>query len=158
MSDHIHYRAGYKYQLRGGYSVRVVELADPAREPIMTDWIELWPDGTMAISPGYAWDGASGPTYDSKDSMRASLIHDALYQLMRMGLVSRHLRRVADDVFYRVCLEDGMMTVRAWGWYQMVRIFADPATDPALETPDQCAPSDCGGMPHAPPPSPIRAP
>jgi hypothetical protein len=139
----IRYGAGYAYQLRAGYRVLLPELADLTRAAQFTTWLELWPDGTLVISPGYAWDGASGPTYDSKSSMRASLVHDALYQLMRLGLLSQSFRRAADEIFHRMCKEDGMLTPRAWLWYQVVRIFAKPATDPAAESPDQTAGCGC---------------
>ena len=39
--------------------------------------------GCLQIAAGYAWDGASGPTIDTRNSMIASLVHDALYQLIR---------------------------------------------------------------------------
>jgi Protein of unknown function (DUF1353) len=144
MADCIRYAAGYKYQLRAAYATVLPELADPTRIPIVTDWIELDPDGTLRIRPGYAWDGASGPTYDSKSSMRASLVHDALYQLMRMDLLDRAAHRApADWIFRRICKEDGMWSPRQWAWYHLVRIFADPAADPANLSPDKFAPSAC---------------
>jgi hypothetical protein len=139
----IRYAAGYKYQLRAGYRVVIPELADPTRPAIFTTWLELWPDGTMVFTPGYAWDGASGPTYDSKSSMRPSLPHDGGYQLIRMGLLDAKWRAALDSAFYRMCREDGMLAPRAWLWYQAVRIFAKPATDPAAESPDETAGCGC---------------
>jgi hypothetical protein len=136
----IRYAAGYKYQLRAGHSILLPELADPKRAPIVTEWIELDPDGTMRFRPGYCWDGASGPTFDSKSSMRASLYHDGGYQLMRMGLLSLACRVILDIIFRRVCLEDGMWSLRAAAWYHLVRIFASPAADPANLSPDEWAP------------------
>jgi len=44
--------------------------------------------GTLAISAGYSWDGPSGPTIDTKTFMRGSLIHDAIYQLIREGALT----------------------------------------------------------------------
>lgn len=139
----IRYADGYKYQLRAAYAVLLPELADLARAPIVTDWIELDPDGTLRIRAGYAWDGASGPTYDSKSSMRPSLVHDALFQLMRMRLLALACREIADLIFKRLCLADGMWSVRAQLWYHAVRIFGEPGADPANVSPDQCAPKDC---------------
>jgi hypothetical protein len=139
----IRYADGYKYQLRAAYAVLLPELADPARAAIVTDWIELDPDGTMRFRPGYAWDGASGPTLDTRDTMRGSLVHDGGYQLMRLGLLDHTKHRAPfDRAFHRICLEDGMWGPRAWAWYHMVRIFADPAADPAKARPDQSAPTD----------------
>ncbi len=138
----VHFAAGYKYQLRAPYACLFPELADPTRAPISTDWIELDPDGTLRIRAGYAWDGASGPTYDSKSSMRPSLGHDANYQLIRMGLLDSKWREAADKAFHRQCKEDGMWSIRAQLWYQAVRYFASPAADPASVSPDQHAPTD----------------
>ncbi|MFA7287337.1 MAG: DUF1353 domain-containing protein [Melioribacteraceae bacterium] len=78
----------------------------------------------LIIEAGYAWDGPSGPTWDSKSSMRASLIHDALYQLMRIGILPEKCREQADDVLYDICIEDGMFKPRAWIWYKAVRLMA----------------------------------
>jgi hypothetical protein len=139
----IRYAAGYKYQLRAGYCVLLPELADPGRVPIVTDWLELDPDGTLRIRPGYAWDGPSGPTIDTPSFMRGSLGHDALYQLMREGHLSHACRAPADQVLRRICKEDGMWGPRRWWVYHGVRIFADPAADPASISPDQTAGCGC---------------
>jgi hypothetical protein len=155
MSRCIQYAEGYKYQLRACYAVRLPELADPARAVIATEWLELLPDGTLRILAGYAWDGASGPTYDSKSSMRPSLVHDALYQLIRHGLLPQVLRGVADRIFHRLCKEDGMWRARAWAWYHLVRIFAKPATDPAAESPDVSAGCGCQITPQEMPPEAV---
>ena len=104
-------------------------------------------DGHLTIFAGYAWDGASGPTYDSKSSMRASLVHDAGYQLIRLGMLPHDTRKQWDELFHRICVEDGMWKPRAWLWFNAVRGFADPATDPASEAPDECAPCDCKACP-----------
>ncbi|MBI3150100.1 MAG: hypothetical protein HYZ17_16470 [Betaproteobacteria bacterium] len=138
----IHYRGGYKYQLRAAYACVLPELADATRAPIVTDWIELDPDGTLRLRPGYACDGASGPTYDSKSSMRGAFTHDAGYQLIRMGLLPMSLRPAIDRAFRRICKEDGMWSARAALWYHAVRIFASPAADPARERADLHAPTD----------------
>lgn len=139
----IHYSSGYKYQLRASYAVLLPEIAHAEREPVTTDWLELDPDGTLRVRAGYAWDGASGPTIDTKSSMRASLLHDACYQLIRKGLLDHSFRPVVDRMFRRICKEDGMWSVRAQLWYLGVRIFADPATDPASEAPDESAGCGC---------------
>jgi hypothetical protein len=139
----IRFARGYKYQLRAGHSAVLPELADPQRKPINTGWLELDPDGTLRVFAGYAWDGASGPTYDSRSSMRPSLYHDIGYQLIRLGLLPHSMRAAIDSMFRRVCKEDGMWSIRAQLWYQAVRIFADPATDPAAESPDETAGCGC---------------
>ena len=68
-----------------------------------TPFIELT-GGRIIIKKGYAWDGASGPTIDTKSSMRASLVHDALYQLIRLKLLPFSYKAIADKNFYNICL------------------------------------------------------
>lgn len=120
----IKYKDGYKYQLVETYSVRVA--IRPAAH-VRHDFISLSPLGFLSIRKGYAWDGPSGPTIDTKNFMRGSLVHDALYQLIREGLLPLSEREQADAELRRICLEDGMSGVRAWWVYQGVRIFGDTA-------------------------------
>ena len=96
----IYYKSGFKYQLDRHY---VHQLKLNPNVVIDTKYISIDKNGLLIILEGYAWDGASGPTYDSKNSMRASLVHDALYQLMRMGLLVSGYRDEADNEFYDMC-------------------------------------------------------
>ncbi len=123
------YARGYKYQTRAAFTILLPEMAGAVAAPVSTDWLELDPEGWLRIRAGYAWDGASGPTWDSKSSMRGSCVHDSLYQLMRLGLLNREWREVVDLVFWRICEDDGMLPPRAWAWYHAVRIFADPVVE-----------------------------
>jgi hypothetical protein len=139
----IRYSDGYRYQLRAPYAVLLPEMRGAVEFPVSTDWLEFDSDGWLRIRAGYAWDGASGPTWDTKSSMRASLAHDSLYQLCRLGHISQEWRQVIDRIFHRMCVEDGMFSPRAWLWYHAVRIFASPAADPAAESPDERAGCGC---------------
>jgi hypothetical protein len=143
VNDCLVYARGYKYQLRVAHAVRIPELVGAVAEPVSTDWVELDPDGTLRLRAGYACDGASGPTFDSRSSMRGAFYHDGGYALIRAGLLSGEWRPQLDKMFYRVCLEDGMFSPRAWLWYHAVRIFASPAADPAAESPDERAGCGC---------------
>jgi hypothetical protein len=78
----------------------------------------------LMIRKGYSWDGGSGPCYDTKTVMRGSLIHDALYQLLRLGLLFPTYRKAADRLLKLICLEDGMNRFRAAYIYRAVRLFA----------------------------------
>jgi hypothetical protein len=133
----IAYRAGYKYQLATAYTVRV---AIRPKKTLRTDWLTLTPAGDLTIAAGYAWDGPSGPAIDTATFMRASLLHDALYQLLRLALLPARHRAVADDLMREVCLEDGMCRARAWWAHRAVRLGAGPAADPATERPVFYAP------------------
>lgn len=90
--------------------------------------------GTLVISAGYSWDGPSGPTIDTKTFMRGSLIHDALYQLIREGVLSMPDRKRVDQILREICLEDGMARFRAWYVYQGVRKFGAKHCRPDLRT------------------------
>jgi hypothetical protein len=137
----VKYKAGYKYQLKEVY---VVQISIRPRADIRTPYVSLSTAGVLEIKEGYAWDGPSGPTVDTLTFMRGSLVHDALYQLMRDGHLDRsEYREAADRILRDICREDGMWAVRAWYVYEGVRFFADPAADPAGEHPLVLAPRGC---------------
>ena len=133
----IRYRSGYKYQLVEEYTVSV-EIHPNAR--IDTDYIALDPDGLLTIKNGYAWDGPSGPTFDTKNFMRGSLVHDALYQLMREEFLPASCREQADLELHRICREDGMSKFRAWYVLLGVRKGAGFAASPESRKPVLSAP------------------
>jgi len=115
----IHYKKGYKYQLAQDYRIRT-EITLGA--PISFDYLYLSMSGWLRIRAGYAWDGASGPTFDTKNSMRGSLVHDALYQLIRNGLLpGKGCQQAADDLLFEICREDGMSWLRAILWWKAVQ-------------------------------------
>lgn len=121
--DTIEYRKGYKYQLNKDYSV----ATEIKSYNIDTLFIKLTPDGILTGRAGYAWDGASGPTIDTLNSMRGSLVHDMLYQLMREKLIPMSYREPADRLLKNICKEDGMFFIRAEAWFIGVDIFAAKA-------------------------------
>jgi len=118
------YREGYKYQLNQEYVVQLDNVRPKAGANADTPLITLSPTGLLTIRYGYAWDGASGPTRDTKSSMRGSLVHDALYQLGRMKVLDDDQRSEADEVFWRICRTDGMWRARAFIWWRAVVRFA----------------------------------
>ena len=125
-------RRKYKYTLnhRVIYATRIDPVCVLSGAPI-----SFSKDGVLTLSEGYSWDGASGPARDTKTIMRASLIHDALYQLIRMGMLdqSKETRKKADVILREICLEDGMSRFRAWAVYYAVRIFGAKAAKPDLK-------------------------
>lgn len=128
----------YKYRLMADYQVDTGlkrDGTDTARVP--GDYVTLQPDGTMRIQQGYAWDGPSGPTFDTKTFMRGSLVHDAFYQLIREKKLSEGDRAFADRLLRDHCREDGMSAIRAYYVWKAVAWFggssAAPEDPPALE-------------------------
>lgn len=120
---------GYKYQLLEDYSFETgFEIEAAVRAP--GDWVRMSRAGRLRLKRGYAWDGPSGPALDTPDLMRGSLIHDALYQLMREELLPRRLRKAVDVLLWQICLADGMSQRKADYVYHAVRTFGAPATRP----------------------------
>ncbi len=127
-SDHIEYRSDYKYQLANEYQL-VTRVIPP--KDVKTSFIDLDISGALTIKSKYAWDGASGPVTDSSRNMRASLVHDALYQLMRDGdLIKDTHRKPADKLFRELCKEDGVSRFKAYLWYRALRMWGDPSASP----------------------------
>lgn len=90
-----------------------------------TDWVDLKADGTLIIANRYAWDGASGVAINTENSIAASCGHDALYQLMGLGLLPLTQRLKADACLRRWLIEDGMIELRANLWFFAVRLFGE---------------------------------
>lgn len=137
----IAYKTGYKYQLKKDY-ITTIDIKPDV--PIDTKYLALTVDGTLTIRDGYAWDGPSGPTIDTLNFMRGSLVHDALYQMMREGHLDKdNYREAADRLLQKMCKEDGMSALRAWWVYLGVRWGGGPAADPANDKPVILAPKAC---------------
>lgn len=117
----IEYREGYKYQLN-----KNVKLKTPiVGERVHHKYFDLYADGTLEIREGYAWDGPSGPTLDTQDSLGPSLVHDVFCQMMRLELLSYNKWQDTVNEFFREhCKRCGMNAFRAWYWYRAVE-FAD---------------------------------
>lgn len=131
MGDHIYYRRiiGYKYELHDDYSLDVGILGFR----IETEYLKLSEAGVLTIKAGYAWDGPSGPTIDTKDFMRGSLVHDALYQMIRERLLPPKYKDTADHLLREICLEDGMPDFRSNYIYLGVNKFGGSSCIPGSQ-------------------------
>lgn len=119
----------YKYELVKIYTIKTV-IRPP--EDIYTQFIVLLRTGALIIHERYAWDGASKPAINTKSNRRASLVHDAFYQLMRMKLIDYALWRQAVDIlYYTMCVEDKMGEWRARLEYWAVSSFGEFAALPS---------------------------
>lgn len=132
----IFYKAGYKYQLVADYT----HFSQLTGHACRNSFCSLEPDGQLLIHAGYAWDGPSGPTIDTRNFMRGSLIHDALYQFLREGQLPADRRKEADQELDRCLKQDGMSAARRWWVYTGLRWGGAAAADgadaaPVLEAP-----------------------
>ena len=113
-------QAQWRYRLTAQYS-HATDIKPPVS--VGNAYVQLGSDGILTIRPGYAWDGPSGPTLDTPDFMRASLVHDALYQLMQSDKIPTSHRKQADQIFHAILVGDKMPHFRAWYAYAAVRLF-----------------------------------
>ncbi|WP_350200557.1 hypothetical protein [Gracilimonas sp.] len=120
-------RRHYKYTLVESYS-RTLEIQPD--EKLGNNFMYLDTNGKLYISKGYSWDGPSGPTLDTKNFMPGSLVHDALYQLMREKYLDYEYRKYADELLRDMCVEDSMSKIRAFFVYWAVRIFGASSAKP----------------------------
>jgi hypothetical protein len=114
-------RKNWKYRL---WEDETYESGIVIPDAIRTEYIRMSASGLMTVKRGYCWDGASGPTWDTKNTFVASLFHDALYQLIREGWLDLSHRKEADKVLYRLLRASGMSMLRARVWYRGVRTGA----------------------------------
>ncbi len=138
MSDKIFYKTSYKYQLTRDYIVQTgIFVPDEITYPFFT----LQPNGVLTIKAGFAWDGASGPTFDTKSSMRPSLVHDCFCQMAKDRRIDYNTYApYYNELFRRMCVEDGMMGVRASLWKAGVIIGRGGDPEIADERIEQVAP------------------
>jgi hypothetical protein len=139
----IYYRSGYRYQLASEYTVELLRVEPDPKINAWTEWFGIYEtDGRVGlwIKDGYAWDGPSGPAMDTKSAMRGSLIHDVLYQAIRLNLLPKDQRRGADEEYRRICIEDGMSYIRAWAHFTALRSFGGFAANPSAERRMETAP------------------
>lgn len=108
----------YKYELTQNQHVKLTrEFPDTALLP----WLRIANDA-INIRDKYQWDGASGPAIDTDDWMLASLVHDALYQLLRERKLPMACRKNADKQMLDLLKAAGMPWWRRGYSYIGVRI------------------------------------
>ena len=124
-------RRKYKYNLHSDFNYSTGIKVDIPKD---LGYLKIDSDGELFIKAGYSWDGPSGPTIDTKNFMQGSLVHDALYQLMRERVIAQSKRKRADKILRIFCRQDGMSKIRAWWVYNGVRIGGARSAKPDLLT------------------------
>jgi len=117
----------YKYKL---IKDEVFVLGDNIGHKFENEFFKIFYD-SIIVKSGYAWDGASGFTIDTKNSMRASLIHDVFYQCLREEILPLSLKEYADSLFKKILIQDGMNKIRANIWYIAVKRFGENSVKPS---------------------------
>ena len=115
----------YKFKVEENFSIEL-----PFKIPDFVHTYASLKDGILSVKRGYAWDGASGPIINTRDTLVASLVHDVLYQAMRLNLIksSKENRTIADKNFFEILKMNGVNSIRRKVWYFAVRLFGKKST------------------------------
>ena len=115
----------YKFKVEENFSIEL-----PFKIPDFVHPYASLKDGILSVKRGYAWDGASGPIINTRDTLVASLVHDVLYQAMRLNLIksSKENRQIADKNFFEILKINGVNSIRRKVWYFAVRLFGKKST------------------------------
>jgi len=87
-------------------------ISPPDGKEVRTKFGFLSVTGILTLYPGYQWDGATG-AIDTISILRASALHDWFCLHVITRKLPPEYRRKGDDLFYLVCIEDGMPKIRA---------------------------------------------
>jgi hypothetical protein len=88
-------------------------------------------NGRLTIRPGFYWDGPSGPAFDTPNLMRASLVHDAVFRLMREAGLPQLWRLPSDELFRSIAVEDGTDPALAQAAEIVLNLFGGSAAKPS---------------------------
>jgi len=114
----------YNYIVTKDYSL----MTNVIDQTVEHAYFELRSDGYLTIKKGYAWDGATH-AIDTKDILRGSLVHDALYQMLQEKLIPKDEKqfnryfKLANKELLAICKEDGMSWFRRTYIYYAVQWF-----------------------------------
>ena len=121
----------YKYKLEEdiAFSTCVLDF------DVSTEYIELKSHGVLVIRKGYMWDGVTGLPSFATDAMlkhtaRGSLLHDAFYQLIRLGLLPVELKDKVDTEMKERFTQDGLNKIVVSMFYQAVKNFGSQYCKP----------------------------
>jgi hypothetical protein len=112
------YSKGINYQLEANESIATL-IYGYATSDI---YYSIDPNGVLIVKKGYAWDGASG-AIDTKTNIRASLLHDALCQMIGNDELPIQALSDANRLYRDICLADGMSKFRAWLEYKAIKFY-----------------------------------
>lgn len=129
----IYYTEGYKFRVAKTFEVELVDcpeipfLADDQRMSMPFAYIERrgW-KYFLTLEKYYGWDGATW-AIDSKNFRRGSACHDAILEIIGLGLLPADpWKNWVDEFLIKLCKEDGMWWFRCRYVYQTVTNLGDP--------------------------------
>ena len=79
--------------------------------------------GKLSLKKGFTWDGPSGPAIDTANTLLASCVHDALYEIIDKGILYGNARLSADKIYRRLLKVNGVVWWRRMVHYIGLRLF-----------------------------------
>ena len=113
----VHWKVGNGELISPFIAWTEIEVAAVKPSPMIT----LHESGELRLNKGYVWDFGSGPAIDTPGMVRASLVHDAFYELMVLGYLPWSYRKPADKLLKRMLREVGVGRMRSQWVYLGVR-------------------------------------
>jgi hypothetical protein len=114
----IQYLNGYKFKLYKDYTIQTTIIGIN----VSSTEFNLRSSGELTIYKNFAWNGATN-WIDTNETIRATLVHDVLYQLIRDNYIPREQRILCDKLFYRILIEDKCNKIIAKLMYFAVKKF-----------------------------------
>lgn len=153
MSEYILYKKGYEniLQITATFQTNINYTFKPEKyfndSIVDAGYFRInYNNGVVTVMAKYAWDGASGPVPNTDSTQRASLLHDVLYQAIRLGYLKQEFKNEADMHFKRILIEDGMPWIFAQSCYLGLRAFGKSSTLPEAEPKVLRAPKNGWGI------------
>lgn len=106
------------------------------------DFLKIVKTGLVTAKKGYFWDGASGPTVDTRSIIRPSLWHDVGYQFIRMRVVPLKYKEYFDLLLRDLIVQDAELIgtpalwvhkIRAWYFWRGVHRFGHSSCVPGTQ-------------------------
>jgi hypothetical protein len=95
-------------------------------DDIRTEYGLFLRGGEFLIKRGFLF-SANFPAINTFNTRRSACVHDFFYSLMKDGWLGRNYRQQVDELFYDHLREDGMNPLRAYYWFQAVRVGGEAA-------------------------------
>lgn len=128
ISKELRYSSGYKYQTNSNIIIQTT--LRPAQSCVIDGYVFLGTDGLLYIYKSYAWDGCTHAP-DTDSNLLAGLVHDALYQLMQIGILDKSFKPDADDILRDVMVRQGSMLFIANIFHAAVQEFGNMHMKPS---------------------------
>ena len=118
----IKYKHGFKFYLAEDFALRIDDLPDAN---VLAMYKLQMAKGTLTICKGYMWDKG----IQDKRFIRAQLVQEAMYQLIRLGYLPYEWRSKINAIYYGLMVEDGVPKLVAWLMKKWADVFGNVASN-----------------------------